>query len=82
MSNSLNDKGDKITTTGRFKSDFSIERGNQIPGQGMIKSYVDTSLQNFGDTKISFQEEGMKHKEFASGGGLGVTIPIDKNLLG
>ncbi len=69
------EKGDLLNGKGLWKPDGRIENGVLFSDNIMAKSYVDTSLKNFGKTDISFQKSGMKHREFASGDGVvGTTI--------
>jgi hypothetical protein len=60
-------KGDLLNDNGLWKPDGRIERGNMLPDKTIAKSYVDTSLENFGETTVIFQEPGQKHRDFSGG---------------
>ena len=62
---SQKEKGDLLNGKGLWKRDGRIEHGNMFSDGTVAKSYVDTSLENFGELKIAFQEGGVKHKDFA-----------------
>ncbi len=76
----LNDKGDKITTTGRFTETGRIERGNLFQDGIMAKSYVDTSPVNFGRTEIAFQGNGQEHRDWGKNAE-GVVLPAPSNKI-